>query len=195
MPVERYTVGRIGTEREHAKADFADPGAVRTVLEEMTSRDFTVEGRVAELERAARAYLQQQGMPDDLNAPCYADPAWLRKNERWSLVWYSIEILREANWLRRMIERGDTRLAADFALDLGVLATEAKFIQMRTGKQGQGGRATREEIAQRNAAWSKQAKEIRKRHPAWGKSDVIRLIARDSGSPFETVKSALKKSW
>src|SRR3712207_1457311 len=94
LPVERYTVGRIGTEREHAKADFADPGAVGTVLEEMTSRDFTVEGRVAELERAARAYLQQQGMPDDLNAPCYADPAWLRKNERWSLVWYSIEMLR-----------------------------------------------------------------------------------------------------
>jgi hypothetical protein len=136
MPIERYTVGRLYTKRARAKADFADPEAVRSLLQETSSRDFTVEGRVADLERDARAYLRQEGMPDDPNAACYSDPAWLRENERWSLVWYAIEILNTIRLMRRQIERGDARFAADLALDLGVLATEARFVQALTRKQG-----------------------------------------------------------
>jgi hypothetical protein len=191
MPIERYPMGRSYTEREYAKADFADPEAVRTVIEEMMSRNFTVEGRVADLERGAIAYLQQEGMPDDPNSPCYGDPAWLRDNERWSLIWYAIEILKTIRLMRKRIERGDARLAADFALDLGVLATEAKFIQQRTGKQGEGGRAPREEAAQRHAAWRRKADKIWKRHSTWTTSQVARLVAKDAGCSFQTVRPVI----
>ena len=70
-------------------------------------------------------------MPIDPNAPCYGDPAWLRENERSPLVWYAINILNTVRMLRLQIEHGDAKLAADFALDLGVLATEAKFVALR----------------------------------------------------------------
>lgn len=38
MPIESYTVDRVGTKREHARADFADPEAVRTVPKEMATQ-------------------------------------------------------------------------------------------------------------------------------------------------------------
>src|SRR5687767_4191094 len=114
MPIERYPVGRSGTEREHAKADFADPEAVRTILEEMMSHTLAVDGRIANLEHTARVFLQRNGVSDAPNAPRYSDPTWLRENERKSLVWYSIEILRTADWLRKMIEGGNAKMAADF---------------------------------------------------------------------------------
>jgi hypothetical protein len=133
MPVERYKVGRSYTERHHGRADSADAEAVRTLMEEMAARDSTVEGRLADAERRAIKHLQGNGMPLDPNAPPYCDSAWRRENERKSLDWYAIEILNTIRILRRQIERGDARLAADLALDVGVLATEAKIVQKRVG--------------------------------------------------------------
>jgi hypothetical protein len=65
----------------------------------------------------------------DPRARPYGDPTWLRNNERKSLDWYAISILNTVQIVRKQIERGDVRLAVDLALDLGVLATEAKMIQ------------------------------------------------------------------
>jgi hypothetical protein len=192
MAIERYSVGRVGTKRQHSKADFADSETVRTVMEEMAAGGpYTVEERLADAERRATAHLQHAGMPLAPSAPPYGDPGWLRRNERTSLVWYAIKILNTVRFLRQQIERGDARLAADLALDLGVLATEARFVQARTEKQGQGGRAQREEAAQRHVAWRRQAVEIWERHPTWSASEVARLIAKDAGCSFQTVRQKI----
>jgi hypothetical protein len=176
MPV--YTVGRGYTKRHHAKADTADPEAVRTVMEEMAAAGpFGVEGRLADAEQRAIAYLQGK----DPSAPLYGDPAWRRENERKSLDWYAIEILNTIRILRRQIERGDARLAADLALDLGVLATEAKMIQYIAGNTNRGGQGFKtsdkyQEVAAQHAAWRAQADELWKKKPRYGALAIAKLI-------------------
>ena len=182
MPVERYPVGRPYTKRHHAKADFADPEAVRTVIEEMRAAlPFGVEGRLADAEQRAIAYLQGKGMPLDRNAPPYGDPAWRRENERKSLNWYAIEILNTIRILRQQIELGDARLAADLALDVGVLVTEATMIQFVAGNTGRGGQGFKtsdkyQEVVAQHAAWCEQADEFWKTRNSWGALAIAKLI-------------------
>jgi hypothetical protein len=194
MPIERYKVGRLYTRRERARADFADPEAVREVMNDLASRDYTVEGRLADAERRAEAYLKRANMPLDLRAGIYGDSAWLRSNERKSLVWYAINILNTIRMLRRQIERGDASLAADLALDLGELFTEAKFIQELTGKQAEGGRAPREEVAQRHAEWRREAERMWERHPKWSTTRVAWAVARAFPSLMEHSRRG-RDSW
>ena len=37
MPIERYTVGRVGTARPRAKANWDDPEAVLIIMEEIAA--------------------------------------------------------------------------------------------------------------------------------------------------------------
>jgi hypothetical protein len=112
-------------------------------------------------------------MPLDPNAWCYADKYWRRNNERRSAEWYAIKILHKADWLRRMIEQNDTRMAADFALDLGELITEAHFIFNVYVRQGKAGAAEaklsdghRARKAKREH-WRARAKELWAGPPPW----------------------------
>jgi hypothetical protein len=188
MPVERYTVGRVGTERTHAKADMDDPAAVLEVMEGKAARGpFTAEARISNLERQAVAILKRNGKPIDPDAPDYADPTWQREEERYSLVWYAIEILSTAALLRRMIERGDASMAADVALDLGELVTEAKFIQVRIRPNRKGGLARREEIEQRHEEWREEARQKWAKRPLASTTDIAGKIAKPAGVSLKTV--------
>jgi hypothetical protein len=187
MPVERYKVGRRYTEREHTAADFADPEAVREVMESLAARDYTVEGRLADAERRATAYLQRANMPIDPSAPPYGDPAWLRANERKSLDWYAINILNTIRMLRKQIERGELWHAVDFALDLGGLAAEAKMIQYMASNPAQGGKTKasqdRRAVDDRIAIYRQQAEEKWRGNPALKASEVARYIKGPKEGP------------
>lgn len=182
MPVERYKVGRSYTERHQAKADMADPEAVPTVMKEMMAHGcFTVDERIAVAERRAVAHLQQAGMPLDPNEPRYHEPIWLRENERKSLDWYAIRILNTIQILRQQIDRGDARLAANFALDLGVLATEAAMIKYVAGNTGRGGQGFKtsdkyQDVVAQHAAWCERADEHWKTKTSWGALAIAKLI-------------------
>jgi hypothetical protein len=186
MPVERYKVGRSYTARYGARANLADPAATRTVMAEMAASDFTIEGRLADAERRAVAHLQQAGMPVDPHGALYGDPTWVRDNERRSTSWYAISIVNTVRILRKQIERGDVRAAVDFALDLGVLATEARIVQERVGGSIRGGegfktstrrddKKARDEayIAQAVKEWNKPGRK------KWGASKIASLIEPD----------------
>jgi hypothetical protein len=199
MAVERYTVGRSYTRRHHAKADWADLEAVRTVMEEMADgAPYTVENRIAALQRDAIAYLEEKGMPLDPNASCYGDPAWRRENERQSLVWYAINILNTIRFLRQQIDRGDAGLAADFAFDVGVLATEAKMLQYMVSNPAKAGKAkasARSTIVERqrsqwieeaNRFWEKPAKR------KWGARAIAKEIDPTKAETIRKVIAGLK---
>jgi hypothetical protein len=188
MPIERYEVGRSYTKRQHNRADMSDPEAVRTVMEEFAAGGpFTVERRLEDAERRAIAHLQQAGMSVDPHGPPYGDPAWLRENERYSLDWYAINILNTIRILRLQIKRGDARMAADIALDLGVLATEAKIVQERVGGSIRGAegfkvsdRRILDKKARDEAYISQAVKEWNKPgRKKWGASKIAPLIEPD----------------
>jgi hypothetical protein len=187
MPVERYQVGRSYTKRHYTKADSADPEAMLTVMDEMAAGGpYTVERRLADAEQRAMAHLRGEGKPLDPRSPPYGDPAWLRENERRSLDWYAINILNAVRILRKQIEHGDMKAAVDFALDLGVLATEAKIVQERLGGSERGGegfklsdrqheKETRDKdyIERAIKEWSKPGRQ------RWGASRIAPLIEPD----------------
>jgi hypothetical protein len=131
-------------------------------------------------------HLQQAGLPVDPRDPRYGAPGWLRENERRSPAWYAINIVNTVRILRKQIERGDVRLAVDLALDLGVLATEARIVQGRVGGSILGGEgfkaSTRQEdkkardeayIAEAIREWNKPGQK------RWGASKIAPLIEPD----------------
>ena len=65
MAIKRYKVGRSYTERTYLVADLDDYEAVQTVMESLAAADRTLEGRLADAERRAKAYLTQANMPLD----------------------------------------------------------------------------------------------------------------------------------
>jgi hypothetical protein len=121
---ERYEVGSGYTKRQRIRATI-DPDGMRAVMDALAASSPDVQGRIADLERRAAAHLKNANMPLDLRSPIYRNPAWLRENERKSLDWYAFSILNTIRMLRKQSERGELWNAVDFALDLGVLATEA----------------------------------------------------------------------
>jgi hypothetical protein len=176
--VERYTVGRGYTKRQRVSVDVADLDGMRAVMNELAASNTSVEGRLADAEQRTITYLRGKGMPVDPSAPPYGDPVWRRENERKSLDWYAIEILNTIRILRLQIERGDARLAADLALDVGVLATEAAMIQYNVHTAAGGGRGNRESDRQREQHQAREhdrarAEDLRRRHPSWS----VRRIA------------------
>jgi hypothetical protein len=187
MAVERYKVGRSYTARQRARANLDDPEAVRALMKEMAAGGpYTVEARLADAERRAIKHLQQAGMPLDPRHPSYGDPAWLRENERRTAVWYAITILNTVRILRKQIERGDVLAAVDFALDLGVLATEGRIVQERVGGSIRGGEGfktstRRDDKKVRDGAYIAQAiKEWNKPgQKRWGASKIAPLIEPD----------------
>jgi hypothetical protein len=195
MPIERYKVGRKYTERLHTSADFTDPEAVREVMSALAASDHTVEARLAGAKRRATAHLKRVKMPLDPNAWPYGDPTWLRENERKSLDWYAINILNTIQILQKQIELGEVELAVDLALDLGVLATEAKMIQYIAGNTGRGGEGfktsdTLSDIARRNEAWCAEADKLwRAPRQKWGALAIAKLI---DPSRFETIRKVIK---
>jgi hypothetical protein len=194
MAVERYRRGRSYTARHYASADLDDPEAMLTVMEEMAASDPTVEGRLADAERRAMAHLAREKMPLDPHGPPYGDPAWLRENERRSATWYAVNILIVIRTLRKLIERGDARLAADIALDLGILATEAKMIQYMASNPAEAGKAKasaqRAEVERQHTRWLAEAGRLWAK-PAkrkWG----ARAIAKEiDPSKVETIRKVI----
>jgi hypothetical protein len=176
--VERYPVGRAYTKRHCIRADVTDLDGMRTVMDPLAVSGQTVQGRIMDLERRAAAYLKRANMPLDLRAPIYGDPTWLRENERESLDWYAFSILNTIRMLRKQIERGELWHAVDFALDLGVLATEAKIVGFWIGRSSEGGRESkysdRKSDQARVRGRDRQAAiELRRKHPTWS----VRRIA------------------
>lgn len=198
MAIIRYKVGRSYTERTHIVVDFADHDAVRTVMETLAAADHTLEGRLADAERRSKAYLTRVNMPLDPSGPPYGNPAWRRANERKSVTWYSINILNTIRMLRLQIEHGDSRFAADLALDLGVLAAEAAIVQDRVGGSIRGGAGAkntdeRREIEKRNAAWREQAIELWKGpRRRWGAAAIAREIDANKERTIRRVIADLK---
>jgi hypothetical protein len=179
--VEHYTVGRGYTKRQRVSVDFADLDGMRAVMNELAASNTSVEGRLAGAEQRAIAYLQGKGMPIDPSAPPYGGSAWRRENERKSLDWYAIEILNTIRILHLQIERGDARLAADLALDVGVLATEAAMIQYNVHTATEGGRGNKASDRRREQRQAREqvrarAEDLRRRHPSWSVSRIARDI-------------------
>jgi hypothetical protein len=90
-------------------------------------------------------------------------------------------ILHEYESLRIFVEQRDVERAANCALDLGELITEAKFMfQILAKNAAKGGQARlsskRREIKQKTEAWRKQAEELWSRHADWTISNVARRI-------------------
>jgi hypothetical protein len=195
MTVERYRVGRAYTKRLRARVELTDLDGMRAILEALASRDHTAEGRLDDAERRALAHLKREKMPVNPNEPPYADPAWLRDNERKSLDWYAINILNTIQILRKQIELGDMWLAVDLALDLGVLATEAKMIQYiarNTGRGGEGFKTsdTLSDVAKQHEAWRAEADKLwRPPRQKWGAQAIAKLI---DPSRFETIRKVIK---
>ena len=181
MAVERYTVGKNAyNKRERISVGMGaeDADALREVL----SGPWAIaEARLEPAVQWAKATLARKGMPLDPNAWCYAEEAWRRKNERCSAEWYAITILDNADWLRRMIEKGDARMAADFALDLGELITEAHFIlEAFAGPPHKGGKKKAEnalrDVESRIAECRRQAAEKWNQRPDRTASEIARYI-------------------
>ena len=86
MTIKRYKVGRSYTERTYLVADVDDHEALRTLMEDWAAADYTLEGRLADAERRAKAYLIQANMPLDPRESSYCDPIWQRTNERKSVT-------------------------------------------------------------------------------------------------------------
>lgn len=122
MAVERYEVGRKYTKRVHTKVALSDLEGMHELMEELASSDLTVAPRLADLEARAAAVPQSD-----------------QEQERESLGWYAGQILAAIAMLRRQIELGKIELAVDLALEIGVLATEAKMIQYHAGNTRRGG--------------------------------------------------------
>jgi hypothetical protein len=200
MAIKRYKVGRSYTERTYLVADFDDHVAVRTLMETWAAADHTLEGRLADAERRAKAYLTQANMPLDPRESPYGDPTWQRTNERTSVTWYAINILNTITMLRLQIEHGDTRLAVDLALDLGVLIREGAIVQDRVGGSIRGGAGAknsdeRREIEKRNAAWREQAIELWKGpRRRWGAAAIAREIDANKERTIRRVIGDLKPS-
>jgi hypothetical protein len=198
MTIRRYKVGRSYTERTYLIADLDDHEALRTLMEEWAAADYTLEGRLADAERRAKAYLTQANMPLDPRESPYGDPTWQRTNERKSVSWYAINILNIIRMLRLQLERGDTRLAVDLALDLGVLIREGAIVQDRVGGSIRGGAAAkntdeRREIERRNAAWREQAIELWKGpRRRWGAAAIARRIDANRERTIRRVIGDLK---
>jgi hypothetical protein len=168
--VERYEVGRPYTRRRRVKVALADLDGMRAVMEAMAASDFSVEGRLADLEAQAAEM-----------------PRSAHEKQRESLGWYAGRILDTIAMLRRQMERGEIGLAVDLALDLGVLATEAKMIQYMTSNPAQGGKTKawqdRRAVDERIAIYRQQAEEKWRRNPALKASEVARYIKGPKEGP------------
>jgi hypothetical protein len=184
MAVERYTVGKNAyNKRERISVGMGaeDADAMRDALAELARSPKTPEARLEPAVQWAKATLERKGMPLDPNAWCYAEKAWRLKNERCSAEWYAVKILHNADWLRLMIERGEARMAADFALDLGELITEAHFIlEAFAGPPHKGGKKKAENalrgVESRIAECRRQAAEKWNQRPDRTASEIARYI-------------------
>jgi hypothetical protein len=126
--VERYTVGKNRYNKRLRASYGMGPEDAAALRDALSAPLAIAEARLEPALEWAISTLAQAGFSLDPNAWCYSDKEWRRKNERRSAEWYAITIIHKADWLRRMLEKGDARMAADFALDLGELITEAHFI-------------------------------------------------------------------
>jgi hypothetical protein len=185
--IDRYEVGRAYTKRCRARVALTDLDGMRAVMKALAASDPTVQGRLADLESRATAHLKHKKRPLDPNASIYSDPAWLRDNERKSLVWYAFKILNTIRMLRKQIERGEVWHAVDFALDLGGLAAEAKMIQYMASNPAQGGKTKasqdRRAVDERIAIYRQQAEEKWRENPALKASEVARYIKGPKEGP------------
>jgi hypothetical protein len=187
MPVERYPVGRKYTKRNRI---YISPESIDTEegaaalaesLREM-AKGATLEGRLASTIQWATATLECAGLPLDPSAPIYSDRAWLRENAYQSAAWYAITILETFGWLRTFRERGDTGLALNLALELGVLATEARLLKYMSRKAVKMAQAKaskqREKAAEDLEKWRREADKKWDKHQLKSAADVARLIDR-----------------
>jgi hypothetical protein len=190
---EHYKVGRSYTRRQRIRVALSDVEEVRAVFNAIVATDLTVNGRLADAEQWAAEHLRGAGLPVDPCGPPYSDPAWRRDNERKSLDWYAISILNTIRLLRKQIERGNIKLAVDFALDLGVLATEAKMIQHMTSNAELGCREflasdKLSDIQAEHAAWCARADELWATKKSWGAAAIAKLI---DPSRAETIRKVI----
>jgi hypothetical protein len=199
MAIKRYKVGRSYTERTYLVADLDDYEAVQSVMEGLAAPDRTLEGRLADAERRAKAYLIQANMPLDPRQSPYGDPTWQLTNERKSVAWYAINILN-IRILRLQIERGDTRLAVESALDLGFLIREGAVVQDRVGGSIRGGLGAkhtdeRREVEERHASWREKANELWKGpRRRWSAAAIAREIDASKERNIRRVIGKLKPS-
>jgi hypothetical protein len=209
MPIERYKVGKPYNQRYYLSVsgdDLHTKEGVAALLENAEQMQQVGDAMAAlgnpwwRLEssiRCARATLQKAGLPLEPNAGIYLDRTWQRKNERRTPPWYAIMVLHEYESLRIFVEQGDVERAADCALDLGELITEAKFMfQILAKNAAKGGQAKqsskRREIEQKSEAWRTQAAEIWSRHPRWTIINVARKIDRVRFHRVRSVIASLK---
>ena len=190
---ERYEVGRGYTKRQRIRATI-DPDGMRAVMDALAANSPDVQGRIADLERRAAAHLKNANMPLDLRSPIYGNPAWLRENERKSLDWYAFSILNAIRMLRKQSERGELWNAVDFALDLGVLATEAQMIQYVSGNTSRGGEGFKtsqkhQDTVAQHAAWCAQADELWETRRSWGALAIAKLI---DPARAETIRKVIR---
>jgi hypothetical protein len=173
MTVERYRVGRASYNWRNRVSIGMGPEDAAALRDALSAPVAIAEDRLEPALQWAHATLEQAGKPLDPNAWCYAGRTWRRQNERRSAEWYAITILHKANWLRRMLEKGDTRMAADFSLDLGELITEAHFIFNVYVQQGEKGAAeaklsdSRQARTAQHEQWCIKAKELWAGPPPW----------------------------
>jgi hypothetical protein len=192
--VEQYEVGRGYTKRQRIGAESSDLEGMRAMLDELASADHTVEGRLADLQRQVEEILTRAGLPLVARGEPYGNPEWCQRNEHKSLEWYAIHLLTAIKRLRQQIAAGDRRLLVDLALEIGVLAAEAKMIQYTTGNTSRGGRGfrnsdKRKDAVAQHAAWCAEADEHWREHPSWGARTIAKLI---NPKRAETVRKVIK---
>jgi hypothetical protein len=186
MTVERYRVGRASYNWQNRISIGMGAEDADALREALSGPVAIAEERVEPAVRWATATLQQKNMPLDPNAWCYSDKDWRRKKERRSAEWYAIKILQEASWLRLMIEKGEARMAADFALDLGELITEAHFIFNVYVRQGMNAAAHTNSLkrqdperAARSERWRTLAAAAWEKDPTYGALAIAERIEPD----------------
>jgi hypothetical protein len=171
--VERYTIGRKYNERQLVDVSLENltPEGIQAIEQglEAAAAAATIDGRIAPAVAWATKILQERNLPEDHNALMYSNAQWQRKNARSAPEWYAIRILQAAHFLRLFAQRNDCEMAAQYALDLAELVTEAKFILgVVVRNASHGGKATK--LSDKRQEQQLQHAEVRQKAVAiWSK--------------------------
>jgi hypothetical protein len=202
MPIVRVERGRGYTKRAYLRVEGELTADDVRRLDRATADmrlAIPLEGKLTKSEHAARTQLTCSGLPLDPYDPLYSDD-WMRRNERRSLDWYAVRLLRVILLWRDHLEKGDVENAMAECFVLGELVNEAKMVVHMVGGQsrgGEGAKGTDERLKQQKERERLQAEaeKIWKRHPDWSKTAVAARVSKLDGvsASIRTIRREIRK--
>jgi hypothetical protein len=156
----------------------------------------SLEGKITVIHTGATAELERAGLPADPDDPMYS-PEWHRANERHSMAWYAVMILRTMNAWAACRDHGDWDGAEAKCIAMGALFEQMAIINQMLDGQSRGGEGAktsdaRLEAEQEHERWRTEAQRLREQHPQWS---ARRIAGHISSARPERARKVIAHLW